>query len=93
MNYRKAKDGEVRCAQCKWGILMLERWCLIEVGKEKPHAVFDNETCDRAEQKEPARQLCSRCGQPTGRCEEDTLWDETTEEPLCEECWQGDQPE
>jgi len=52
-NYRKAKDGEVRCAQCKWSILMLERWCLIEVGKEKPHAVFDNETCDRAEQKEP----------------------------------------
>lgn len=38
------------------------------------------------------RQLCSRCGQPTGRCEDDTLWDEKTEEPLCEECWKEDQP-
>jgi len=33
------------------------------------------------------RQLCSNCGKPTGRCEDDTLWDEETEEPLCEDCY------
>jgi hypothetical protein len=32
------------------------------------------------------RQLCSRCDQPTGRCEDDTLLSEN-EEPLCEVCW------
>ncbi len=32
------------------------------------------------------RQLCSICEQPTGRCEDDTLWSES-DEPLCEECW------
>jgi len=31
------------------------------------------------------RQMCSQCGQPTGRCEDDTLFNE--EEPLCEEGW------
>ena len=35
-------------------------------------------------------QLCSRCGQPTGRCEDDTLYRENDEDaaPLCEECWE-----
>ena len=32
------------------------------------------------------RQLCSKCEQPTGRCEDDTLPSDD-EEPLCEECW------
>jgi len=31
-------------------------------------------------------QLCSKCEKPTGRCEEDSIWDEETGEPLCEEC-------
>lgn len=30
-------------------------------------------------------QLCSACDEPTGRCEDDTLWSED-EEPVCEEC-------
>lgn len=36
------------------------------------------------------RQLCSRCDKPTGRCEEDTLWDDKESDdrlPVCEECW------
>ena len=32
------------------------------------------------------RQLCSACGEPTGRCEDDSLYD-TEGEPLCEDCW------
>ena len=31
-------------------------------------------------------QLCSVCGEPTGRCEEDAIWSEDGE-PLCEECY------
>ncbi len=31
-------------------------------------------------------QLCSRCKEPTGHCEEDTLWSEEGE-PLCKECY------
>ena len=37
------------------------------------------------------RQLCSRCEQPTGRCEEDSLAIEDGG-PLCEECWKERQP-
>lgn len=36
------------------------------------------------------RQLCSRCDEPTGRCEDDTLWSKD-EQPLCETCWQADE--
>lgn len=36
------------------------------------------------------RQLCSRCGDPTERCEEDGLWDDEGE-PLCDECYAEDQ--
>lgn len=32
------------------------------------------------------RQLCSRCGEPTGRCEEDQIIDSASREPVCEEC-------
>lgn len=32
------------------------------------------------------RQLCHQCGDPTGRCEEDGLWNDDGE-PLCEECY------
>jgi MinD superfamily P-loop ATPase len=40
-----------------------------------------------------ARQLCARCGEPTGRCKEDALylWDEDDskfdEGPLCDACF------
>ena len=34
-------------------------------------------------------QLCSRCNKPTGRCEEDSMWD-LDGEPLCEKCWKSD---
>ena len=35
------------------------------------------------------RQLCVRCGEPTGRCEEDSLYADEGGEigPLCEECF------
>ena len=39
------------------------------------------------------RQLCDLCGEPTGRCEEDTLWDQAEEHKLCEFCWRKDQEE
>lgn len=31
------------------------------------------------------RQLCSKCDEPTGRCEEDSIY-RNGEGPLCEEC-------
>ncbi len=31
------------------------------------------------------RQLCTKCEEPTGRCEEDTIHG-PGDEPLCEEC-------
>jgi hypothetical protein len=36
------------------------------------------------------RQLCEQCGEPTGRCEEDSLYGDEDGEigPLCEECCQ-----
>ena len=35
------------------------------------------------------RQLCEQCGNPTGRCEDDSLYAGEDGEigPLCEECW------
>jgi hypothetical protein len=32
------------------------------------------------------RQLCSECGAPTGRCEDDSLF-RSDIGPLCEDCW------
>lgn len=32
------------------------------------------------------RQVCHQCSEPTGRCEEDGLWNDDGE-PLCEECY------
>ena len=32
------------------------------------------------------RQLCSECGEPTGRCEEDSLCN-IDGQPFCENCW------
>ena len=33
------------------------------------------------------RQLCAFCDQPTGRCEEDAIYLEDGQGPLCEECY------
>ena len=33
------------------------------------------------------RQLCSACDEPTGRCEDDSLYAEDGSGPYCEECW------
>lgn len=40
------------------------------------------------------RQLCSDCDEPTGRCEEDSIYtdDEGKHGPLCEECWDKIKP-
>lgn len=38
------------------------------------------------------RQLCSKCEQPTGRCEDDSLFVFDLG-PLCEECWKSKEPE
>ena len=35
------------------------------------------------------RQLCFQCEAPTGRCEEDSHYDEDRN-PLCEECWENE---
>ena len=36
------------------------------------------------------RQLCSECDEPTGRCEEDSMWSDDGE-PLCETCYAAKQ--
>jgi hypothetical protein len=33
------------------------------------------------------RQLCSKCEEPTGRCEDDSLYSEDESGPFCEACW------
>ena len=33
------------------------------------------------------RQLCTECNTPTGRCEDDSIYNDDGEGPLCEECW------
>jgi len=41
------------------------------------------------------RQPCFKCDEPTGCCEDDSLYakeDEDCVEPLCEECWEKTQP-
>ena len=38
------------------------------------------------------RQLCAHCDEPTGRCEDDSLFadsDEDREYPLCEACYES----
>ena len=37
-------------------------------------------------------QLCSECGTPTGRCEDDSIWHGDIG-PLCETCWDDLNPE
>lgn len=32
-------------------------------------------------------QLCSLCGEPTGRCEDDSIYLDDGDEPICEECY------
>ncbi|HUW09924.1 MAG TPA: hypothetical protein VM537_09340 [Anaerolineae bacterium] len=40
------------------------------------------------------RQLCSICGEPTGRCEDDSLFiEEDDDEPVCRDCWKEAHPD
>jgi len=32
-------------------------------------------------------QLCSECGEPTSRCEEDAIYTDGGAGPLCPDCW------
>jgi len=34
------------------------------------------------------RQLCVKCDDPTGRCEDDSLFLDDSVGPLCPECWE-----
>jgi len=38
------------------------------------------------------RQLCEFCGEPTGRCEDDSLY-VNDDGPLCVSCWEEEQEE
>lgn len=33
------------------------------------------------------RQICVACNHPTGRCEEDAIYDSLGNGPMCPECW------
>jgi len=34
------------------------------------------------------RQICNKCEEPTGKCEEDSVFDEVGN-PICEECYEA----
>lgn len=36
------------------------------------------------------RQLCEKCGEPTGRCEEDTIYNDDGQ-TVCEKCYSENQ--
>ena len=53
----------------------------------KRHAMFPDEHKDWNESHYPGtRQLCSICGEPTGRCEDDVMRS-LNGDPLCEDCF------
>lgn len=56
------------------------------------HAMHQNEhEAWNAKNYPGTRQLCARCDEPTGRCEEDTLWSGGEDQiPLCEECYDAE---
>lgn len=37
------------------------------------------------------RQLCAVCDQPTGRCEDDSIYIDGIDDPVCEECDKPDE--
>jgi hypothetical protein len=41
----------------------------------------------------PPEQRCSLCDATTGRCEDDSIYDEETELPICDECFSEKYPE
>ena len=59
------------------------------------HAILQSQhECWNASNYPGTRQLCSGCDEPTGRCEDDSLYAESDEDrqfPLCEECWEQTQ--
>lgn len=36
------------------------------------------------------RQLCASCDEPTGRCEEDSIYTDAEYGPLCESCYDNE---
>jgi len=56
-------------------------------GKRHPISQSEHEAWNRKHYP-GTRQLCHRCGEPTGRCEDDSLLDDDGN-ALCEECWPG----
>lgn len=50
------------------------------------HAMTQSEHASWNASHDPGtRQICDRCNKPTGRCEEDTFWNDLGEH-LCDEC-------
>jgi len=56
----------------------------------------DNKRCAMAQSEHEAwnaknypgtRQICEDCADPTGRCEEDSIYTDGGHGPLCVECW------
>ena len=58
----------------------------------RQHAMYQSEHEEWNARYYPGtRQLCSACDQPTGRCEDDSLYVSDVG-PLCEECWKSKEP-
>ena len=52
------------------------------------HAMHQNEhEAWNAKHYPGTRQLCVDCDAPTGRCEDDAIYDAQGNGPLCVECW------
>lgn len=59
--------------------------------KGRRHAMYQHEhEAWNARVYPGTRQLCVKCEQPTGRCEDDTLHGE--QGPLCEDCYVANPP-
>ena len=54
-------------------------------GKRRPMRQLEHDAWN-ADNYPGTRQLCVLCEEPTGRCEEDALYDELDVGPLCEPC-------
>ena len=79
--YHKITEGVPRSPRVIGYEVYMNTWL-----GEKRHAMHQNEHEQWNLTHYPGtRQLCSRCEEPTGRCEEDTIWSEDVE-PLCESC-------
>lgn len=57
-------------------------------GGEKRAMTQSEHEAWNAENYPGTRQLCSECEQPTGRCEDDSIYVDDVG-PLCEACWRA----